>query len=366
MQTITDLPAHFDRTKVGEVWRVPYQERAIAAQSWAKQHHTQAATTDQQRVCLLAIDVQNTFCIPGYELFVGGRSGRGAVDDNVRLCQFIYRNLAEITEISLTMDTHTATQIFHPVFWINSAGAHPSPMTMITLEDVEKGIWQVNPAAASSITLGGYLGEYPDEYPDECPDEYPDEYPDKYKALQTYALHYVRRLHQTGKFPLTIWAYHSMLGGIGHAIVSAVEEACFFHNLARGSQTHFELKGSNPLTENYSVLQPEVMSDQQERAIAHKNTTFLQKLLSFDRIIIAGQAKSHCVAWTIDDLLSEIQATDPRLAQKVYLLEDCMSPVVVPGVVDFTDQAIATFQRFADAGMQVIQSTDWQPAASYQ
>lgn len=339
MQTKTDLPAHFESAKVGEVWRVPYQERAIAAQNWAKQHHIQPATLDRQRVCLLAIDVQNTFCIPGYELFVGGRSGMGAVEDNVRLCEFIYRNLSEITEISLTLDTHTATQIFHPVFWINSAGMNPSPMTMITLEDVEKGIWQVNPAAASSISLDGY--------------------PCEYEKLQAYALHYVQRLHQNGKFPLTIWAYHSMLGGIGHAIVSAVEEACFFHNLARGSQTHFELKGSNPLTENYSVLQPEVMSDQQERAIAYKNTVFLQKLLSFDRIIIAGQAKSHCVAWTIDDLLSEIQATDPSLAQKVYLLEDCMSPVVVSGVVDFTDQAIATFQRFADAGMQVIRSTDW-------
>jgi len=361
MQTTTDLPIHFDPAKVGEVWRVPYQERAIAAQDWATQHHIQPATSDRQRVCLLAIDVQNTFCIPGYELFVGGRSGMGAVDDNIRLCEFIYRNLAEITEIDLTMDTHTATQIFHPVFWINSAGVHPSPMTMITPEDVENAIWQVNPAAASSMILG----EYPQVCLDGCSDKSCSDKccSDKYQALQTYALHYVRRLHQNGKFPLTIWPYHSMLGGIGHAIVSAVEEACFFHNLARGSQTHFELKGSNPLTENYSVLQPEVMSDQQERAIAHKNTAFLQKLLSFDRIIIAGQAESHCVAWTVDDLLSEIQATDPSLAQKVYLLEDCMSPVVVPGVVDFTDQAIATFQRFAAAGMQVIQSTDWETAA---
>jgi nicotinamidase-related amidase len=263
----------------------------------------------------------------------------GAVEDNVRLCEFIYRNLAEITEIALTMDTHTATQIFHPIFWVNAAGEHPAPMTMITLADVENEVWQVNPAATPSIASGADLSDYP--------------------VLKDYALHYVRQLDRNGKYPLTIWAYHSMLGGIGHAIVSAVEEACFFHNLARGSQTHFELKGSNPLTENYSVLQPEVMNDSQNRSIAHKNTAFLQKLLSFDRILIAGQAKSHCVAWTIDDLLSEIQATQPSLAKKVYLLEDCMSPVVVPGVVDFTDQAIDTFQRFADAGMNVMRSTDW-------
>jgi nicotinamidase-related amidase len=339
MKTITPIPTHFNPATVGEVWRVPYQDRAIAAQDWAKRHQIQPASADRLRTCLLAIDVQNTFCIPGHELFVGGRSGMGAVEDNVRLCEFIYRNLEEITEIALTMDTHTATQIFHPVFWVNAAGEHPAPMTMITLADVENEVWQVNPAATPSLASGASSDL-------------------ENSDLENYALHYVRQLDQNGKFPLTIWAYHSMLGGIGHAIVSAVEEACFFHNLVRGSQTHFELKGSNPLTENYSVLQPEVMNDQHNQSIAHKNTAFLQKLLSFDRILIAGQAKSHCVAWTIDDLLSEIQATDPSLAKKVYLLEDCMSPVVVPGVIDFTDQAIETFQRFADAGMNIVKSTD--------
>jgi len=75
-------------------------------------------------------------------------------------------------------------------------------------------------------------------------------------------------------------------------------------------------------------------------------------------VIVAGQAKSHCVAWTIDDLLTEVRAQDPKLVEKVYLLEDCTSPVVVPDVVDFTDQANAAFQRFADAGMHVVRSTD--------
>ena len=149
-----------------------------------------------------------------------------------------------------------------------------------------------------------------------------------------------------------------MLGGIGHALVSAVEEACFFHTIARSSQTHFELKGGNPLTENYSVLRPEVLDGADGSAIAQKNTSFIQTLLDFDAVIIAGQAKSHCVAWTIDDLLTEIQATDPALAKKVSLLEDCTSPVVVPGVVDFTEQADVAFQRFSDAGMQIIKATD--------
>ena len=84
------------------------------------------------------IDVQNTFCIPGFELFVGGQSGNGAVEDNKRLCEFIYRNLGSISAIAPTLDTHTAMQIFHPIFWINAAGIHPTPAaTNITPKDIE-------------------------------------------------------------------------------------------------------------------------------------------------------------------------------------------------------------------------------------
>ena len=336
MTTTTQLPipAHFDASKVGEVWRVLYQERAIEAQAWAKQYGIQPAALDRTRICLMVIDAQNTFCIPKFELFVGGRSGTGAVDDNVRLCEFIYRNLGKISAIAPTMDTHTVMQIFHPIFWINDAGEHPTPAaTSITSDDVQKGVWKVNPAVAYSIADGNY------------------------STLQKHALHYVEKLSADGKYPLTVWPYHSMLGGIGHALVPALEEALFFHNIARQSQTLFEIKGGNPLTENYSVLRPEVLDGYDGRPISQKNTNFIQKLLEFDAVIIAGQAKSHCVAWTIDDLLTDIIAQDSSLVKKVYLLEDCTSPVVVPGVVDYTAQADDAFQRFASAGMHIVKST---------
>lgn len=336
MTILTQLPtpAHFDPARVGQVWRVPYQERAAEAIIWAKQHNLPPAQVDGLRICLLAIDVQNTFCIPDFELFVGGRSGRGAVDDTARLCQFIYRNLSQITEIVVTMDTHTATQIFHSVFWVDAAGHHPPAMTMISVEDVERGKWRANPAIAPHLTL------------------------EDVDQLQAYALHYVKQLQAAGKYLLTIWPYHSMLGGIGHALVPAFEEACFFHAMARQRQTRIEMKGGNPLTENYSVLRPEVMTDAASRAIAQKNQALIETLLTFDAVIVAGQAKSHCVAWTVADLLSEIKEIDPTLTQKVYLLEDCSSPVVVPGIVDFTDMADETYQSFEVAGMNRIRSTD--------
>ena len=280
---------------------------------------------------LLLIDVQNTFCLPDFELFVGGRSGRGAIEDNVRLCEFIYHNLGEIDQIVATMDTHSIWQIFHPIFWIDEAGAHPTPAaTTISWADVMAGKWRVNP-------------------------EFSSEDPAK---LQAYALHYVKQLSDNGKYPLTVWPYHAMLGGIGHALVPAIEEAIFFHSIARTSQPSLPIKGDNPLTENYSALAPEVFTNQFGESIASKNNPLIQHLLTADKLIIAGQAQSHCVAWTVNDLLTEIQSIDSKLARKVYLLEDCTSPVVIPGVVDYTAQANAAYQRFADAGMKIARSTD--------
>jgi nicotinamidase-related amidase len=120
----------------------------------------------------------------------------------------------------------------------------------------------------------------------------------------------------------------------------------------------FEVKGQNPMTEHYSVLGPEVRKGPRGEVLGRKNDRFLRKLEEFDAVVIAGQAKSHCVAWTVDDLLGEIRNRGERLARKIYLLEDCASPVVIPGIVDYTEQADAAFRRFAEIGMHVVRSTD--------
>jgi nicotinamidase-related amidase len=327
------IPPHYDPNRVADVWRVPYQDRAMEAERWADQHHITPAARDGFKICLLAVDIQNTFCIPGFELFVGGRTGTGAIDDNRRLSEFIYRHLGMITEICPTLDTHQAIQIFHSIFLTNDQGEHPAPFTLVSEDDIKKGVWKFNPAVSTS------LGTTPEH-------------------AERYLLHYARRLKEGGRYNLTIWPYHAMLGGIGYALVSSVEEAIFFHTIARHSQAHFQIKGDHPLTENYSVLGPEVLDDPEGKSISQRNTDLIQKLLRFDAVIIAGQAKSHCVAWTIEDLLRDILRRDKNLVEKVYLLEDCTSPVVVPGVIDYTDEADEAFRRFAGAGMHVVRSTD--------
>lgn len=327
------LPPHYNPAQVSTVWQVPYQARASEARAWAKQFHLPPAANDAFKICLIAVDVQNTFCIPGFELYVGGRSGTGAVDDTRRLCEFVYRYLGAITQIVPTMDTHQAAQIFHSLYLINDHGEHPAPYTLVSAEDVQRGTWKFNAALAPS------LGIPPDEG-------------------QRQLEHYTRQLKQSGKYALTIWPYHAMLGGIGHALVTAFEEAIFFHSIARYSRPDFHVKGDVPMTEHYSVLGPEVKIDVDGKPWANKSDKFIHLLKTFDAVLITGEAKSHCVAWTIADLLDNILAHDHRLVEKVYLLEDCTSPVVVPGVLDYTESADAAFRKFAEAGMHIVRSTE--------
>lgn len=327
------IPSFFNTARVGKVWRVPYQERAEDAAMWREQHGIRPATRDTASVCLMLIDIQNTFCIPDFELYVGGVTGNGAVDDNRRLGAFIYRNLRSITQICPTLDTHQVMQIFHSIFLINEAGEHPDPYTLVSLDDIEKGVWCFNDGLAGGLRIDEGFG-------------------------QAHLMHYAQQLKKGGKYDLTIWPYHAMLGGIGHAQVSAIEEAIFFHTVCRFSQPDFQIKGAHSLTENYSVLRPEITEGLDNRALGSVNQQLMDRLLAFDAVIIAGQAKSHCVAWSVADLLTEIEKKDPALASRVYLLEDCTSPVVIPDVIDYTEMANRAFERFEEAGMHIVRSTD--------
>jgi nicotinamidase-related amidase len=315
---------------VGEVWRVPYEERFADATRWREEHALPPAAADRFRLALVAVDVQNTFCTPGFELFVAGRSGRGALDDSRRLCEFLYRNLGAITQVFPTLDTHQALQIFHRVLLVDEEGRPPDPFTLVDADDVAAGRWRINGPAAEGLGLDPAYA-------------------------QEHLRYYTRTLAEGGKYSLTVWPFHALRGGIGYALVSAVDEAVFFHSIARFSPAGYQPKGDHPLTEHYSMLGPEVDTDREGEPLGRRNQPLLEELLRFDAVVIAGQAKSHCVAWTIQDLLADPTVRERQLGAKVYLLEDCTSPVVVPGA-DYTEQADAAFARFAESGAHVVRS----------
>jgi nicotinamidase-related amidase len=328
---VLPLPPHWEPERVGEVWRVDYAARFADAERWREQHGVPPAAADRFRIALVAVDVQNTFCTPGFELFVAGRSGTGALDDSRRLCEFVYRNLGSLTQIVPTLDTHQALQIFHAIMLVDAGGRHPEPLTLVSAADVQAGRWRISSQAAAGLGLD------------------PD-------YAEQHLRYYTETLEAGGKYNLTVWPFHAMLGGVGHALVSAVEEAVFFHSIARYAPVEFQPKGDNPLTEHYSMLGPEVDVDLEGEPLGARNQPLLERLLRYDAVVLAGEAKSHCVAWTIEDLLSDPNVRERGLEQKVYLLDDCTSSVVVPGAVDYTDEGDTHFARFAESGAHVVRS----------
>jgi nicotinamidase-related amidase len=328
-------PAHAGRWD----YRPSSQALFDVAASWRKQHGIKPSGSDRYGIHLLLIDVQRDFCLPEGTLYVAGRSGQGAIDDSKRIAEFVYRNLGVLSQVTATLDTHFAYQIFFPSFWLGEDGEPPPPFRTVTSDEVRSGRLRPNPAVASWLCGGNY------------------------NWLCREVAHYCEELEEAGKYQLYLWPPHCLLGSDGHALVGVIQEARLFHSFARAAQSWVEVKGGNPLTENYSVLRPEVLLRHDGAPLAQRNTQFLKTLLTADAVIIAGQAASHCVKSSIDDLLSEIAAQDPALAKKVYVMTDCMSAVTVPDgtgglAADFTADAEAAFQRFAAAGMRLVKSTD--------
>ena len=125
---IKDTPACYDAGHAGDFSYTPdrmaiFQE----ANRFRQEFDIPPAVADSKRIDLLLIDVQRDFCHPEGTLYVGGRSGQGAVEDNRRIAEFIYRNLARITHIRCTLDSHNNFQIFFPWFWTGLTRRAPGP-----------------------------------------------------------------------------------------------------------------------------------------------------------------------------------------------------------------------------------------------
>ena len=315
------LPSFYDSSRVRDVYVERVGLVAEAADDYQKKTKIAPSAQDKLRIAAFGIDCQVGFCAPGASLFVPG-----AVEDTSRTIEWLYKNLDRITQVAFSLDTHRVFQIFHPAWWIDDEGKHPAPFTSISLADVREGKWK------------------PVAHPAEC-------------------LEYVKRLEAAGKYTLTVWPYHTLLGGVSHALVPALMEAAMFHALVRSSQTHFETKGTHAMTENYSVLAPEVR-ELGGKSVGTFNAAFFKMLMEFDRVYVFGQAKSHCVLSTLKDMQQHIAGTDPALMAKIYILEDATSPVPAPPIdplppaLDFPRIADKAFAELKAAGMNIVKTTD--------
>ncbi|WP_036666637.1 isochorismatase family protein [Paludibacterium yongneupense] len=248
---------------------------------------------------LLIIDPQNDFCdIPSAALPVAGASR-----DLERLAALLDRRGQHLAGVTVTLDSHHAYDIAHPSYWRDPSGLPPAPFTRIDLTAFESGSW-VPVDARRHVHARLYLRET----------------------------------------ALTIWPEHCLVGSWGQGIYMPLHTALAAWERREHRVPVLLHKGLNPDTEHFSAFEAEVPdlhdahTQFDARQVAH--------LVAAERVIVGGEALSHCVAASVRTLIRHL---GPDFAAKLVLLSDASSPV--PGfeaeAADFLAEMAALGVRLA-------------------
>jgi nicotinamidase-related amidase len=196
----------------------------------------------------------------------------------INLISFIHNKLKKIDRIKVSLDTHSYNQIFYKSWWQDTNGNHPDYFTIINKNSKFKPIFH-----------------------------------------EKHSIDYINYLEKTNK-ELIIWPYHCILGTYGHNIEPNLENILSYFSLVTKKKVEKITKGSNPLSEMYGIFKDEFSSE---------NTTMDSILAKaygkYENIIIAGEAKSHCVLETVKQLCEFYKFKD--FNSTIFILEDCTSSI---------------------------------------
>lgn len=260
------------------------------------------------KIELLIIDPQNDFCHPDGSLFVPGAS-----EDMERLTNMIIRLQDKLDDIHVTMDSHHYVDVAHPIFWLDSKGVHPDPFTIISHEDVKNGIHRTtNP------------------------------------QFQARMVEYVQTLEANKRYPLCIWPPHCLIGSWGYGVREGLFEALLEWEKSFAI-VDYVTKGSNFWTEHYSAVQADVPDPQDPDT--QLNMRLIETLQKADIILLAGEARSHCLANTVRDIANNFGEENIK---KMVLLQDATSDV--PGFENLGDDFVSEMRG---RGMQVSTTEDY-------
>lgn len=254
---------------------------------------------------LLIVDAQIDFCHPEGALYVPG-----GAEDMERITQLIQNKSDEIDEIIVTLDSHQVLDIAHPGYWRDEKGNPPQPFTVISSQDLENGKWQPIWEDAWTRT-------------------------------------YLTTLEQQGEFSHVIWPEHCILGTKGHALDPNLAAALTERAKKLGKNHQLVMKGLNPFTEHFGLFEAQVPRPDDEAT--HLNQKLLSMLASYDQIWVCGEARSHCVATSVKQILKYA----PHLVAQITLLSDCMSDVAGLGHL-----ADPIYQEAENYGAKWARSTD--------
>ncbi len=266
---------------------------------------------------LLVIDPQNDFCdLPEARRPAGSAPALpvpGADADMQRLAALIGISGTAIDAITVTLDSHHRLDVAHPTFWRHGDGAEVPPFTEITAAQVRGGAFQPRDTASTPRALA-----------------------------------YLDALEARGRYTLMVWPVHCEIGSWGHAVHAAVAAACRAWEARGGRSVQSVRKGENRWTEHYSAVLAEVPDADDPHT--QLNTALIADLDRADRILIAGEASSHCVRATTEHIVANLPGGRP---ERIALVTDCMSPVG-----GFAAQHEAFFAEMRGLGVELITSTE--------
>ncbi|CAH0490113.1 unnamed protein product [Peronospora farinosa] len=259
-------------------------------------------------LCLLVIDQQVDFH-PGGSLAIPT-----ANEDAARIATFIQKHSRELKQLVLTLDSHQRYHIAHGIFWENAEGKSLKPFTLITAKDVAAGVWKPRDP-----------------------------------NLKEYVLAYTSALEASGKFTLCIWPEHCLIGSPGHNIVPNVHAAAMEWTKLSLKPVQYVMKGANSFTEHYSALKAEF--ELPYDPTTSLNQSLVESLKLADKVVVCGEAISHCVNYTVRDLVA---AWPKDRRSDLVILTDCSSPV--PGYEKTGEEFL---RDMAAAGLTLTTSTQF-------
>lgn len=232
---------------------------------------------------LIIIDPQYDFCDPKGSLFVTGADG-----DMQRVSAMVNRLRSKLSDIHITLDSHRIVDISHPIWWKDGSGKHPNPFTLISPADVEAGTWTTTKP-----------------------------------SMRKRSLQYLKDLETRKRYPHVIWPEHCRIGTLGATVVPVLQAALDSWERERFGVVDFVTKGSNPWTEHFSAVMAEVPDP--EDPTTQINTGLIQTLEEADIVLVAGEARSHCLANTVRDIVANFG--NASAVEKMHLISDGCSDV---------------------------------------
>lgn len=264
----------------------------------------------------------------------GKLSVPGAWADMERLGKMVLRLKDKLDDIHCTLDAHRVVDQAHPIWWKDAkTGQMASPFTIL---GVVNGLVQgLNPAAGMAPTGVEYTTHLPSMLT-------------KGGATGKGSKGYLEALSAAGRYPHVVWPEHCLISTLGGTVVPSLM-AAFLAWERQFASVDYVTKGSNSYTEHYSGVQAEVPDPGDPSTLL--NGRLIQTLAEADIILLAGEARSHCLANTVRDIAANF--SDPRFVEKMVLLTDATSDV--PGFESFGETFV---KDMVAKGMKLSTTTD--------